>query len=104
MHKATTYLDIMGAADVHAVSCGHLRTDALIGTKYQDVAIWARVALAAISRDPSRDGLFRNWLTITRLDRWESLLAVMENHLLQDAFFPQVRVLFDAVFRDVASL
>lgn len=94
----------MGAADVHAQSCVHLRTDALIGTKYQDVAIWARVALAAISRDPSRDELFRNWLTVRRLDTWESLRAVMENHLLQDAFFPQVRELFDAIFRDVVSL
>jgi hypothetical protein len=103
IHKATTYLDIMGAADLHAHSCGHLRTDALIGTKYQDLAIWARVSLAAISRDPSRDGLFQNWLSVTHLDSWESLRAVMEVHLLQDEFFPQTRGFFNALFFDAAN-
>jgi hypothetical protein len=98
MHQATTYLDIMGAADLHAHSCLHLRTDALIGTRYQDLAIWARVSLAAISRDPSRDQLFRNWLTIAHLDTWDALRAVMEAHLLQDEFLPQTRALFDELF------
>lgn len=98
IHNATTYLDIMGAADLHAHSCIHLRTDALIGTRYQDIAIWARVSLAAISRDPSRDGLFKNWLKVARLDSWNALRAVMEDHLLQDEFFPQTRAFFDALF------
>ena len=100
MHRATTYIDIMGAADLHAHSCGHLRTDALIGTKYQDVAIWARVSLAAISRDSSRDNLFNNWLTVTHLDTWKSLRAVMAAHLLQDEFVPQTQGFFNAVLCD----
>jgi hypothetical protein len=103
IHNGTTYLDIMGAADLHAHSCGHLRTDALIGTKYQDLAIWARVSLAAISRDPSRDDLFKNWLTVTHLNTWESLQALMEAHLLQDHFFPQTRAFFSAIFCDWAN-
>jgi hypothetical protein len=88
----------MSAADLHAHSCLHLRTDALIGTRYQDLAIWARVSLAAISRDPSRDHLFRNWLTIARLDTWDALRTVMEAHLLQDEFFPQTRAFFNDLF------
>lgn len=69
-----------------------------MGTKYQDVAIWARVTLAAISRDPSRDDLFRNWLTRANLRSWEALRTLMEDHLLQDAYRSQTRELFDALF------
>lgn len=101
MHQATTYLDIMAAADVHAHSCGHLKTDALIGTKFQWVAIWARVSLAAISRDPSRDGLFKHWFAITSLNTWKALRDVMEYHLLQDAFHTQTRTLFHEISQDV---
>ena len=98
IHRGTTYLDIMGAADVHAHSCIHLRTDALMGTKYQDVAIWARVTLASISRDPSRDHLFRNWLAMADLKSWDALYAVMEAHLIQDAYLPQTREFFNDLF------
>jgi len=95
MYKATTYLDIMGAADVHAASCFHLDTDSLMGTKYQYAAVWSRVTLAAISRDPSRDALFIPWLKATGLTTWDSLRSVMESHLLQDVFYPQTRAFFD---------
>jgi len=97
MYKAKTYLDIMGAADVHAMSCIHLDTDSLIGTKYQYAAVWARVTLAAISRDPSRDPLFIPWLKATGLTTWDSLRSVMESHLLQDVFYPQTREFFDTL-------
>ena len=101
MYKAKTYLDIMGAAEVHASSCIHLNTDALIGTKYQYVAVWARISLAAICRDPSRDPLFIPWLKATGLTTWDSLRSVMDAHLLQDVFFPQTRDFFDTLSRSL---
>jgi hypothetical protein len=101
MYKAKSYLDIMGAADVHAMSCIHLNTDSLIGTKYQYAAVWARVTLGAISRDPSRDALFIPWLKATGLTTWDSLRSVMESHLLQDVFYPQTRDFFDTLSRSL---
>jgi hypothetical protein len=101
MYKAKSYLDIMAAADVHAMSCIHLNTDSLIGTKYQYAAVWARVALGAISRDPSRDALFIPWLKATGLTTWDSLRSVMESHLLQDVFYPQTRDFFDTLSRSL---
>jgi hypothetical protein len=101
MYTATTYLDIMGAADVHAASCIHLNTDSLMGTKYQYTAVWARVALAAICRDPSRDALFIPWLKATGLTTWDSLSSVMESHLLQESFYPQTRAFFDTLSRSL---
>lgn len=100
-HKAKTYLDIMGAADVHAASCAHLRTDALIGTKYQYAAVWTRMTLAAISRDPSRDSWLAKWLKAIDIKTWDGLRGLMEAHMLRDEFLPQLRTVFDGVAQEM---
>lgn len=102
-HWAKSYLDIMGAADVHAYSCGHLRTDALIGTKYQYAAVWARFAIASVSRDPSRDAWLVQWLKATNIRTWESLRALMSQHILRDEFETQARILFDAISHELSE-
>lgn len=96
-HKAKTYLDILGAADVHAASCAHLRTEALIGTKYQYAAVWARMTLAATSRDPARESWYVPWLKAVNVRTWDSLRALMKAHMLRDEFAPQLRTVFDAI-------
>ena len=34
LHQATSYLNIIGATDIHTHSCKHLRTPVLLSTRY----------------------------------------------------------------------
>ncbi|KAH0287265.1 hypothetical protein M436DRAFT_57276 [Aureobasidium namibiae CBS 147.97] len=54
-HNATWELDVQAGIDVHAQSCQHLRTHELLGTKYHDVAIWAKMTLNSHAT-PSQSG------------------------------------------------
>lgn len=96
-HKAKTYLDIMGAADVHAASCAHLRTPALIGTKHQHAAVWARLALAAVSRDPEGEGWYVDWLKAVGVRSWEGLRALMGRHVLREEFEGKLREVWENI-------
>ena len=44
-HKASWELDVQSGIDIHAQACQHLKTHELMGTKYHDVAIWAKMTL-----------------------------------------------------------
>ncbi|KAI7360205.1 hypothetical protein KC320_g168 [Hortaea werneckii] len=73
--KIAMMFQIQAALDVHCVSCQHLNTDALLGTKYEELAFWSRFTLCAISRDPDRDGYIKRLLHALRLDSWEKVKA-----------------------------
>lgn len=104
MHSAKSYLDIMGAANVHAHSCIHLRTDSLIGTKYQYAAVWARIILSSIAPNHERDlPLIRGWLAAININTWEGVLDFMKAHMLLDVFAPQIRSLYDALAQDLVD-
>jgi hypothetical protein len=44
-HNASWELDVQAGIDIHADACRNLKTHELIGTKYHDVAIWAKMTL-----------------------------------------------------------
>ncbi|KAI4725573.1 hypothetical protein E4T49_06710 [Aureobasidium sp. EXF-10728] len=44
-HNGTWAFDVQQGIDIHAEACKHLKTHELMGTKYQDVAIWAKMTL-----------------------------------------------------------
>jgi hypothetical protein len=44
-HEVSWELNVQEAIDIHADSCRHLKTHELIGTRYHDVAIWAKMTL-----------------------------------------------------------
>ena len=95
LHQATSYLDIMGAADVNAHSCKHLRTPALLGTRYQYAALWARLVLASISRNSTDAWSLRTWLHEIEVSTRMQLEVLMSRHLLMSSFRERSRKLFD---------
>jgi hypothetical protein len=44
-HNILWELNVQEAIDIHADSCRHLKTHELIGTRYHDLAIWAKMTL-----------------------------------------------------------
>lgn len=97
IHRATSYLNIMQAVDVHADLCNQLSMNALIGTKFQDVAVCARVVIASISRDSTFDGLLREWLASLSITSWPEREGMMETYALLDTFRASCRDLFHAL-------
>lgn len=100
MHNAVTYLDIVAAGHVHAHSCAHLRTHALMDTRYQSLAIWARVVLCSISRVPDQDAEVRRYLVEAGLERWEQMEMLLRTHTLLESFEPQARFFHKILFGD----
>lgn len=80
-HKAKSYLDIMGAADVHAFSCHHLRSDALMSTKYKWLVLWARFTLLAVSRTSGHDAIVKLWMAELQVASWEDMKSILEAHV-----------------------
>lgn len=44
-HNASWAFEVQQGIDIHAHACRHLKTHELLGTKYHDVAIWAKMTL-----------------------------------------------------------
>ena len=82
LHKAKSYLDIRGAVDVHAFSCHHLRSDALMSTKFNWLVLWARFTLLAISRSSGHDVLVKRWMAELQVASWEDMKSILEAHVL----------------------
>lgn len=95
MHNAVTYLNILGAANVHAHSCQHLRTPALMGTRFAYLAIWARFTICAISPGSTPNHLLKQWLKELHIKTWVQMKVILEAHLFLDAFAVQAQTLFE---------
>lgn len=93
-HKAKTYLDIMGAADVHAFSCHHLRSAALIPTKYKWLVLWARFTLLAISRTSGHDPMVKQWMAELQVASWEDMKSILEAHVFVKTISERCRHLY----------
>ncbi|KAI7530082.1 hypothetical protein KC331_g14865 [Hortaea werneckii] len=94
--KIAMMFQIQTALDVHCVSCQHLNTDALLGTKFEQLAFWSRFTLCAISRDPDRDGYIKRLLHALRLDSWEKVKDILEKHMeLRPLFEDKCRAFYD---------
>ncbi|RMX78144.1 hypothetical protein D0869_09312 [Hortaea werneckii] len=94
--KIAMMFQIQTALDVHCVSCQHLNTDALLGTKFEQLAFWSRFTLCAISRDPDRDGYIKRLLHALRLDSWEKVKGILEKHMeLRPLFEDKCRAFYD---------
>ncbi|KAK4550013.1 hypothetical protein LTR36_002980 [Oleoguttula mirabilis] len=80
-HGMELGMDLAAGLAIHTESCKHLRSEALMGTKYQEVAIWARFIMCAISREPSTDRLLRSFLQLQGVRSWNQLGLLLERHL-----------------------
>lgn len=80
-HGVPSLFNMQLGMDVHCMSCQHLNTLALMGTKYQEIGFWARYILCSISRDPDRDDFIRYLIQELELATWEDIRAVLEKHM-----------------------
>lgn len=80
-HKVSWTMDLQMGLDIHAEACQHLRTEALMGTKYQEVAVWSKFMLCAISRDRSRIEPLRAFLQRQGVKSWEELRGLLGRHM-----------------------
>lgn len=84
-HKVPWTMDLAAGLEVHTVACQHLNTEELMGTKYQEIAIWSRFVMCAISRDPERDDQLKRWLRRLEIQNWSQLEAMLERLLYPKA-------------------
>ncbi|KAF2754665.1 hypothetical protein EJ05DRAFT_488830 [Pseudovirgaria hyperparasitica] len=98
LHNAVSYLDIMHATLIHAQSCQHLRTQSLIGTRYQSMALWARYVLCSISEVPGSETLLRHWLIGAGITTWEQISSLLRAHLFLGTFATSAHHLYLRLF------
>lgn len=95
-HKVVWEWDLMGALHVHTVSCQHLRTQELMGTKYEESAVWSRFLMCAAARDPERDEQMRSLLQQLGIETWDQMRMMLESLWYCDALLgSRCRVFFD---------
>lgn len=83
-HNSELGMNLEAGLAIHTESCKHLNSEALMGTKFQEVALWARFILCAISREPSSDRLLRSFLHLQGIRNWIQLRALLERHLYSE--------------------
>ncbi|KAK5687656.1 hypothetical protein LTS10_001796 [Elasticomyces elasticus] len=87
VHKITWTFDLEGALHIHTQSCQHLRTEALLGTKYQDIGLWSRYVLCSLARDPVQDTFIKSMLMRLEVTTFHELQAVLGRFVYHDAIF-----------------
>ncbi|KAK0264229.1 hypothetical protein LTS09_001707 [Friedmanniomyces endolithicus] len=78
MHGVTWSFDLHGGLHVHTQSCQHLRTETLIGTKYQDIALWSRFVLCSLARAPAQDVFLTRVLKRLDVKSFVQLRTILE--------------------------
>ncbi|KAK3628527.1 hypothetical protein LTR56_018572 [Elasticomyces elasticus] len=87
VHKITWTFDLEGALHIHTQSCQHLRTEALLGTKYRDVGLWSRYVLCSLARDSVQDAFIKSMLKRLEITTFHELQAVLGRFVYHDAIF-----------------
>lgn len=80
-HNVQWVGDIAPGLEVHTNSCIHLRTEDLMGGRYQEIALWAQFTMCSISRVPSRDRQLRRWMACCGIETWPQMQALLDRHL-----------------------
>ncbi|TKA78003.1 hypothetical protein B0A55_03840 [Friedmanniomyces simplex] len=84
MHNVTWSFDLKGGLYIHTQSCQHLRTDALIGTIYQDIGLWSRFVLCSLARDPVQDVFLTSLLKRLDVRAFAQLRVILERFVYFD--------------------
>ncbi|TKA78006.1 hypothetical protein B0A55_03844 [Friedmanniomyces simplex] len=98
MHNVTWSFDLKGGLYIHTQSCQHLRTDALIGTIYQDIGLWSRFVLCSLARDPVQDVFLTSLLKRLDVRTFAQLRVILERFVYFDAVLSDgCRALWDVL-------
>ncbi|KAH0220847.1 hypothetical protein KCU86_g1521, partial [Aureobasidium melanogenum] len=95
----TWIFDTQAGLDIHVQSCQHLKTHELMGTRYQDLAIWAKMTLNShASPTKSGDEHISALLKHTDIRTWEQMEALLKRFMYrQELSGAKYRRLFDAL-------
>ncbi|KAI4828122.1 hypothetical protein E4T44_09833 [Aureobasidium sp. EXF-8845] len=78
-HNASWELDVQAGIDIHADSCRHSKTHELIGTRYHDLAIWAKMTLNShATPTQSGDEHMNAIMKHSGIAGWEQMESLLE--------------------------
>ncbi|KAK1821751.1 hypothetical protein LTR12_003800 [Friedmanniomyces endolithicus] len=98
MHGVTWSFDLQGGLHVHTQSCQHLRTEMLIGTIYQDNALWSRFVLCSLARAPAQDVFLTRVLKRLDVKSFVQLRTILERFVYpQPVLSNPCRALWDTL-------
>ncbi|THY11381.1 hypothetical protein D6D01_08936 [Aureobasidium pullulans] len=96
-HNIVWAFDEQTGIDIHAEACRHLRSHELMGTKYQEIAIWAKMAMIGLA-SPSADGdrHMSGLMKYSGIGTWEQMEALLRRHVSKEELtWKKYRSLFD---------
>ena len=78
-HNDSWAFDVQQGIDIHAESCRHLKTRELFGTRYHDVAIWAKMTLNShATPTQSGDEHMSELMKHSGIESWEQMKALLK--------------------------
>jgi hypothetical protein len=98
-HNASWRFDVQQGIDIHAESCRHLKTHDLLGTKYHDVAIWAKMTLNShATPTQSGDEHMSALMKHSGIEDWEQMESLLKRFVYREELSAgKYRRLFDAL-------
>jgi hypothetical protein len=98
-HNTPWGFDVQQGIDIHAEACRHLKTHELMGTKYQDVAIWAKMTMNShATPTQSGDEHMSALMKHSGIDTWEQMESLLRKFVYREELTAgKYRRLFDAL-------
>lgn len=86
-HGVKWTFDLQAGLDIHATACQHLSSEELMGTRYEEVALWARFTIAAISTERYNSDTLRSLLMRRGIQTWDELKSLLQRHVYPELYF-----------------
>jgi hypothetical protein len=98
-HKASWELDVQQGINIHAEACRHLKTHELLGTKYHDAAIWAKMTMNShATPTQSGDEHMRALMKHSGIENWEQMESLLKRFVYREELSARkYKRLFDAL-------
>ncbi|THX37875.1 hypothetical protein D6D10_05542 [Aureobasidium pullulans] len=96
-HNLRWAYDVQTGIDIHAEACRHLRSHELMGTKYEEIAIWAKMTMVSHAT-PTADGdeHMSGLMKYSSIKTWEQMEALLRRHVFREELaWQKYRSLFD---------
>jgi hypothetical protein len=85
-HNLPWGFDMQAGLDIHAEACQHLRSQELMGTRYQEIALWSKfVMIAVASPSPSNNAILSTLLKQTEIRSWCEMQSLLVRHEYPEA-------------------
>lgn len=98
-HQDQWSFDIQAGLDIHAEACQHLGSRALMGTRYQDIAIWAKFTMSVVASKSERGNeMLQSLLGRAGIETWEQLKGLLQRHVYLERWIgDRYRLLYEEI-------